>query len=211
MMDALTVQPKVIQLSAHSHSAHKIAVYLDPVKSGHTSWPVSVLIDGVPDIENVTEALKKGPYGQCVYEAPNDVCDHQVVNIEFVNGTTASFTMIAYTSLICKRQVRLHFSHGEIVGDMDSFTVTDFTSNTTEKYAFDTTGGHGGGDLGLIKTFIQAVRQGKQEVLGTDVADVVKSHMAVFATEASRKEGRVVDCIEFEKKAREKFEKESPV
>jgi len=211
MTDALTVQPKVIQLSVHSHSTHKIVVYLDPVKSGHTSWPVSVLVDGVPDIENVTEALKKGPYGQCVYEAHNDVCDHQVVNIEFANGTTASFTMIAFTSLICKRQVRLHFSHGEIVGDMDSFTVTDFTSNATEKYAFDTAGGHGGGDLGLIKTFIQAVRQGKQEVLGTDVADMVKSHIAVFAAEASRKEGRVVDCIEFEKKAREKFEKENPV
>lgn len=210
-MGALTVQPKVIQLSAHSRTTHKVVVYLDPIKYGHTSWPVSVLVDGVPDIENVTEALKVGPYGLCVYEGSNDVCDHQVVNIEFANGTTASFTMIAFTSLVCQRQVRLHFSHGEIIGDMNSFTVNDFTSNTTKEYTFHTAGGHGGGDLGLIETFIQAVRQGKQEVLGTDVADMVKSHMTVFAAEASRKEGRVVDCIEFERKAREKFEKENPV
>lgn len=32
----------------------------------------------VIDIENVTEALKDGPYGVCIYEAGNDVVDHQV-------------------------------------------------------------------------------------------------------------------------------------
>lgn len=55
-----------------------IEVYLDRVKNGHTSWPVRPLVDGVPDIENVTEALQKGPYGKCVYESDNDVVDHQV-------------------------------------------------------------------------------------------------------------------------------------
>ena len=58
--------------------SHLCAVYLDPVSQGHTSWPVSILVDGVPDIENVTHALRNGPYGQCVYESDNDVCDNQV-------------------------------------------------------------------------------------------------------------------------------------
>jgi len=209
MTGALTVLPKVTQLLVDGPDTDKGPVYLDSLKSGHTSWPVNVLVDGIPDIENVTEALKTGPYGMCVYEGPNDVCDQQIVNIEFANGTTASFTMIAFTSLICERQVRLHFSHGEIIGDMNKFTVTDFTSGTTKEYIFNAVDGHGGGDLGLITTFVEAIRQGKQEVLGTDIADVVKSHMTVFAAEASRKEGRVVDCIEFERNAREKFEKES--
>ena len=53
-------------------------MYLDPVAEGNTSWPASILVEGVPDIENVTEALKTGPYGQCVYECDNDVCDNQV-------------------------------------------------------------------------------------------------------------------------------------
>lgn len=30
------------------------------------------------DIENVTEALKTGPYGKCVYDTDNDVMSHQV-------------------------------------------------------------------------------------------------------------------------------------
>lgn len=53
-------------------------VYLDPVSQGNTGWPASTLVDGIPDIENITEALQNGPYGKCVYESDNDVCDHQV-------------------------------------------------------------------------------------------------------------------------------------
>lgn len=56
------------------------AVYHAPVTQGNTSWPVSTIIDGVPDIENVTAALKVGPYGRCAYECDNDVCDNQESN-----------------------------------------------------------------------------------------------------------------------------------
>lgn len=144
----------------------------------------------------------------CVYESPNDVCDHQIVNLEFADGTTASFTMVAYTSLICERQLRMHFTHGEIIGNMRSFTVTDFRTGASSNRSFQLAGGHGGGDLGLIGDFVEAVRTGKQEILGTTIEEVVKSHLTVFAAEASRKEGRVVDCAEFEKLAREKLEKQ---
>lgn len=161
-------------------------------------------MDGIPDIENIAEALKTGPYGQCVYESENDVCDHQVVNLEFSDGRTASFTMVAYTSLICERQTRLHFTHGEIVGDMNMFTVTDFRTKSTKKHSpkNEEGGGHGGGDLGLMRAFVEAVATGRQEVMGTDVGEVLKSHLTVFAAEASRKEGRVVDCVQFEREAR---------
>jgi hypothetical protein len=180
-------------------------------------------VDGVPDIENVTEALINGPYGKCVYESDNDVCDHQVlfysfltgafrltntvfekvVNFEFSDGTSASFTLIAYSSVICMRQTRLHFTHGEIVGDMSKFTVTDFRKSSSKTHIPPNQGGgHGGGDLGLIKAFVEAVRTGRQEVLGTDVTSVLKSHLTVFAAEHSRREGSVVDCAQFERLAR---------
>ena len=77
------------------------------VFQGHTGWPVSVITD-VPDIENVMEALRTGPYGRCAYDCDNDVCDNQVVNFQYENGATASFTMVAFTKKICARQVRIH-------------------------------------------------------------------------------------------------------
>ncbi|OBZ76186.1 putative oxidoreductase YteT [Grifola frondosa] len=126
-----------------AYSAKKI--YLEPVCQGNTKWPASTIVDGVPDIENITAALQGGPYGQCVYECDNDVCDNQVVNFEFSNGATASFTMIAHTKLICDRQTRLHFAFGEIVGDMNTFTVTDFRTRQSTVHTPKTEGGgHGG-------------------------------------------------------------------
>lgn len=183
------------------YSAKKI--YLDRIASGYTSWPVGPLVDGIPDIENVTEALAHGPYGKCVYESDNDVCDNQVVNLQYASGATVSFTMVAYTTSICERQTRLHFTHGEIIGDMSQFTVTDFRSRQTTVHRPSAEGGgHGGGDFGLVGTFVEAVRTRRQDLLGTDVSDVLKSHLTVFAAEHSRKTGTVVDCVEFENAAR---------
>ena len=117
-----------------------------------------------------------------------------------------SFTMIATTERICERQTRLHFSHGEIVGDMRTFTVTDFRTGKSKVHVpKDEGGGHGGGDLGLISTFVEAVRTGRQDLLGTDVSDTLRSHLTVFAAEKSRREGRVIDCGEFQKSAMGKF------
>jgi predicted dehydrogenase len=164
---------------------------------------VETIVDGLPDIENVTEALKQGPYGLCVYESANDVCDNQVVNIEFSNGSTASFTMVAFTSAICERQSRLHFSHGEIIGNMNTFTVSDFRKHSTITHRpRNEGGGHGGGDLGLISSFVEAVRSNQQMALGTTIEEVVKSHLTVFAAEESRRKGAVVDYPSFEKTIR---------
>lgn len=72
----------------------------------NASWPMSV----VCDIEDhpkgykaaLTESLETGPYGRCVYQCDNDVVDHQVVNMEFETGATASFTMNAFTKDMCR-------------------------------------------------------------------------------------------------------------
>jgi predicted dehydrogenase len=179
-------------------------VYLDPVQQGNTYWPASTIVDGIPDIENITSALKDGPYGRCVYESPNDVCDNQVVNIEFSDGSTASFTMVAFTSQICERQTRLHFSHGEIIGNMNTFTVNDFRKRTSKVHQpLNEGGGHGGGDIGLIRSFVNAVGTKQQSLMGTDIEEVLKSHLTVFAAEESRRKGVVIDCVEFESNARQ--------
>ncbi|KAJ8482652.1 hypothetical protein ONZ51_g5226 [Trametes cubensis] len=184
-----------------AYSAKK--VYLDPLTQGKTGGKTHILVDVLPDIENITDALKTGPYGRRLVLDPDAY--RQVVNLEFSNGATVSFTMVAHTKLVCERQTRLHFAYGEIVGDMNTFTVTDFRTGESTQHAPKNEGGHGGGDLGLFHAFVEAVRTGRQEVLGMDVTEVLRSHLTVFAAEKSRREGVVVDCVAFEKEAREQF------
>jgi len=112
--------------------------------------------------------------------------------------------MVAFTSAICDRQTRLHFSHGEIIGDMNTFTVNDFRKRSSKVHRpKNEGGGHGGGDEGLIRSFVDAVLTSDQYALGTDISEVLKSHLTVFAAEASRKSGSVVDCIAFEEEVRQ--------
>jgi len=89
---------------------------------------------------------------------------------------------------------------------MSTFTVTDFRTRPNLQPVLHKPklegGGHGGGDIGLIRSFVEAVRSGRQEVLGVDVDEILRSHLTVFAAEKSRLEGKVIDVAEFEKEAR---------
>ncbi|KAK3098321.1 hypothetical protein FSP39_018390, partial [Pinctada imbricata] len=90
--------------SACPYSAQKI--YLNGIKTGNTGWPLNTITE-TPDIESVTEALRTGPYGRCVYDMDNDVMSHQTVNMQFTGGSTATLTMVAFTKDLCNRKVRI--------------------------------------------------------------------------------------------------------
>ena len=62
---------------------------------------------------SLTRALETGPYGQCVYQCDNDVCDSQMVNIMFKTGAVANLTMTAFTKEICERYTRITGSKGK--------------------------------------------------------------------------------------------------
>ncbi|KAK8866108.1 hypothetical protein IAR55_001259 [Kwoniella newhampshirensis] len=190
-------------------SAKKI--YVDPLIPGNGpdgdgldshKWAKHVLDADVLDIENVTDALKTSPYGVCVYEAGNDIVDHQVVNIEYEGGVTASMTMSAFTEAVCDRGTRIQGTKGELIGDMESFTVFDFLTRTkTSHKPQSLPGHHGGGDTGLASTFVEAVAKNDQAILGVTPEEVLNSHLLVFAAEQARKEGRVVDFVDFKQTA----------
>jgi predicted dehydrogenase len=178
------------------YSAKKI--YLGFLSQGRTGWPVSILTFDVT-VAGVTEALRNGPYGRCVYECDNDVVDHQVVNMLFEGGKTASFTMTAFTQA-GDRRTRIFGTRGEIYGNGDIIRLTDFLTDETREIKIEEPeanplGGHGGGDYGLISAFIAAVQNNDPSLLLSGPDETLESHLIVFAAEQARREHRVVDLL----------------
>lgn len=174
-------------------------LYLDPLRDGHTGWPVSVLVDAMPDVENVTEALKTGPYGRCVYSSDNDVVDNQVVAMQFEGGATASLSVVAFTEAMCVRRTRVFGTHGELDGNgEDGILYTDFRSGRRQEVKVAPLAestmlrGHGGADYHLIRSFCRAVATGDASHILSGPADTLESHLIVFAAEDARESGSVV-------------------
>ncbi|MFI0422076.1 Gfo/Idh/MocA family protein [Spongiactinospora sp. 9N601] len=159
------------------------------------SWPLSVLTPDVTE-QGVLRALREGPYGRCVYDCDNDVVDHQVVNLEFEGGASASFTMTAFTPLAF-RKTRIFGTRGSIEGDGHVLTVTDFLTGTTEEIDVAEGGpsaadGHGGGDGGLVRAFLDAIAQDDPGLILSDPRESLHSHQVAWAAERSRLTGAVV-------------------
>ena len=141
--------------------------------------------------EHILEKLKTTNYGRCVYKMENDQPDHYVCNIQFEGNITAAFSMEAFTSY-GGRRTRVMGSMGDIVGDMSSFTLTDFRTGKKTEWKQDTDG-HGGGDWRLVADWIQAVDQQNPALLTSTIDASIESHLMGFAAEKSRKENKVVE------------------
>lgn len=170
-------------------------LYLEAAKQRPQSWPVSTIVPEVTP-ENVYEALRSGPYGRCVYACDNDVVDHQIVNLQFAGGRTASFTMMAFTR-IRDRETRLFGTRGELTGDGRYIRHFDFLSEKTttidvEAESPTPTSGHGGGDYWLMQHFTQALLDKDPRSILSGPDETLESHLIVFAAEQARLENRVV-------------------
>jgi predicted dehydrogenase len=144
----------------------------------------------------IMKNLKEGPYGRCVFHCDNDVVDHQIVNMEFENDITASFSMEAHTSY-AGRRTRIMCTNGDMVGDMETLEVFNF--KTEKKVVWDTTkllldkSGHGGGDYGLVRDWVQAVSQKNPNLLTSTISASMESHLMAFRAEESRLGGKTLE------------------
>ncbi|MGI3784083.1 MAG: Gfo/Idh/MocA family protein [Janthinobacterium lividum] len=173
-----------------------VKIYLDHVdEPAAQRWPLSILAVDV-DAESITEALREGPYGRCVYECDNDVVDHQVVNIEYTGGVTASLTMTAFTPMGFRR-TRIFGTRGTLEGNGYSVDVYDFlTGQTTSTQVVDPTDplageGHLGADGALTRRFLDAVVSGDPGRILTSPAVSLHTHATVWAAERARHRGTV--------------------
>ncbi len=167
------------------------------------AWFRSVAANTIenPSDAAVMEALETGPYGICVYDCDNDVVDHQVVNIEFEDGCTASLSMNAFNK--GGRFIRVFGTAGEVcMGKGDWFEVYSFSTRQTKRIPIAETGntitdGHGGGDTGIMIDVIKYLREGEAGKSISDVRTSYISHLIAFAAEESRLNDAVVDLEQY--------------
>ncbi len=166
--------------------------------NGSKGWPASSVCVDTSEAA-LRNALHSSPYGRCVYRCDNDVVDHQVVNLLFENEVTAAFTMCAFTDKI-SRTLKLMGTHGQIRGAMEEnlLEITDFRTGVKEEIHTEAAdGGHGGGDFGMMRDFIQLVRNAGDDKGDTPAELSVQSHLMSFAAEKSRIEHTLVDMKEY--------------
>jgi len=143
--------------------------------------------------DEVLAWLEYSPWGRCAWKCDNDVVDHQVVNMDFENGSTASLTMTAFDS---GRSLEIYGTKATLRGG-DAFktasgadiSIRDHASGETETITLeapedDGYQGHGGGDFGLVSVMDSVFRgDGNESAL---IAQSIESHLIGFAAEQSR-------------------------
>jgi predicted dehydrogenase len=182
--------------------------YIDhPERWGFYVWQSLEDIEN-PSLERKIEELKRedNPFGRCVWERENDVVDHQVVIIEFEDGSTATHNMIGGTSRP-SRSIHITGTEGEIEGTFEDneFVVRhkDPRPNreySEEKVLFDIDGDmhgafgeHGGGDPRLVEDFVRVLRGEDISISTTSIEDSVYGHLIGFRADRSMQEHRVLD------------------
>jgi predicted dehydrogenase len=151
--------------------------------------------------ERIRQALETGPYGRCVYRCDNDVVDHQVVTLELEGGLAASLTMQG-ASHVEGRTVRIDGLRATLLGNQarnELLVVDHGTGETATIRPPLGIGGHGGGDEGVVRAFLEGVRQGTGAVL-TSGWESLESHLIAFAAEEARLAGAVVGLDDVRKR-----------
>lgn len=143
------------------------------------------------DNDQFLKYMLKSPYGRCVYHCDNDVADHQVVNMEYEGGVTASWQASAFTMEIM-RQTKIMGTKGEIEGciEENQFEIRDFdTGNITTVKVHTPKTLHAGGDECIMETFTKALRNPGEQNLMYSAALSLQGHVMAYAAEESRISG----------------------
>ncbi|MGH7145554.1 MAG: Gfo/Idh/MocA family protein [Planctomycetota bacterium] len=172
-----------------------IKTYLQP--HSHSWVNAGVSID--PSYEARKKSIETGPYGRCVYRCDNDVVDHQVVAMEFEGGLTCEFTMQGH-AFEGTRASRITGTEASIrtLGASNEIVLEHIASGRRETITPGAgVGGHGGGDTGIVRAFVAAVRDGDTSLIVSTGEQSLESHLIAYAAEKSRKQGVMVDMDEY--------------
>lgn len=177
-----------------------VRLYLDD-KENYWFRSTSTMCQNPTDAD-VESALRNTQYGKCVYKCDNNVVDHQTVNMLFEDGITAMFSMCAFNK--GGRFIHIMGTKGELHASLKgdgSIKIYDFmTQNETiiPMNAVDgVVGGHGGGDAGIVHSIYDYLTSNIRAKSIPTIEESCHHHILVFAAEASRLSGQVIDIEDF--------------
>lgn len=177
------------------------------INNTESAWMLKRATDELDASQSsIDHMLRTTDFGKCVFRSNNNVVDHQVVNLEFEDGATVSFSMNAFNE--GGRHIRINGTKGELVGDAGTSEI-DFYDFATRKHTLikamenacgdSIATGHGGGDGGIILDLYKYLT-GEIGAEGlSEIGISAENHMIAFAAEHSRLTGTVVDVDEFVK------------
>jgi predicted dehydrogenase len=122
------------------------------------------------------------------------------VSIEYEGGVTASFTATAFTGYHL-RNTKLFGTHGCIEGDGKVLDLLDFRTGRRQRVPIPTgdvpkgLDGHGGGDAGLIRAFLDALISGDPAAHLPDLRQALAAHHLTWTAEQARLTASVVDLV----------------
>jgi predicted dehydrogenase len=114
--------------------------------------------------------------------------------MRFAGGLAVSLTMQG-ASHVEGRTIRIDGTRATLLANESraELEIHDHRAGTTERITKPRgVGGHGGGDEGLMRAFVRALRGDRAGVL-TSAREAVTSHLMAFAAEEARVSGEAVD------------------
>ena len=151
--------------------------------------------------EKINSLKTDNPHGRCVFKCGGDLLNHQHVVIRFANGSSASHTLVL-GAMKADRTIYVLGTKGEIEGSVSSGklfirTFNKETSGYNERAVNFTetegeTGGHFGGDKGLVKDFLSYLKDDKPSISTTVLEDSLISHLVIYDADKSVQKGEPV-------------------
>ena len=151
--------------------------------------------------EKINSLKTDNPHGRCVFKCGGDLLNHQHVVIRFANGSSASHTLVL-GAMKADRTIYVLGTKGEIEGSVSSGklfirTFNKETSGYNERAVSfreteGETGGHFGGDKGLVKDFLSYLKDDKPSISTTVLEDSLISHLVIYDADKSVQKGEPV-------------------
>ena len=153
-------------------------------------------------VEEKIKSLKTdNPHGRCIFKCGGDLLNHQNVLINFANGSSACHTLVL-GAMKADRTIYIIGTQGELEGSVSSGklfirTFNKETAGYNERVINfnDTqgeTGGHFGGDKGLVKDLLSYLKDDECSVSTTVIEDSLISHLIIYDANESIKKGEPV-------------------